>query len=31
MLGRGSSSVGIELHRLLSDYADQLGTRIDAS
>ncbi|HXC85980.1 MAG TPA: hypothetical protein VNV62_29460 [Trebonia sp.] len=31
MLGRGSSPVGIELHRLLSDYADQLGTRIDAS
>ena len=30
MVGRGSSPVGIELHRLLNDYADQLSCRIDA-
>jgi hypothetical protein len=30
MLGRGSSPVGIELHRLLNDCADMLGHRIDA-
>ena len=28
MLGRGSSPIGIELHRLLNDYADQLSQRI---
>jgi TniQ len=30
MLGRGSSPVGIELHQLLNDYADQLSRHVDA-
>lgn len=30
MLGRGSSPIGIELHQLLNDYADQLSRRVDA-
>lgn len=29
MRGCGSSPIGIELHRLLNDYADQLGHHID--
>jgi hypothetical protein len=29
MRGHGSSPVGIELHRLLNDYANQLGRQID--
>jgi hypothetical protein len=29
MLGRGSSPVGIELHQLLNDYADQLSRHVD--
>ena len=31
MHGHSSSPVGVELHRLLNDYADALGHRIDAA